>query len=450
MEQDAYWQDQEDARNEAYQYFMRVDPGMREFLGPIETVDDPVTGRRMRQRAAKIGMVRNTKPENMRDTIVYLDPHPHIRQDSAKPLQGWYSPKHITHHGMRPRPCFTDAILTQPYGGYCPVGCSFCYINSGSRGYRGSGLMSVPLNYGDQVRRQLASLPVAQAGYFSSFTDPFQEIEKWYGNTRAGAQAFVDAGLPIFFLSRLLYPDWAFDLLRRNPHSYAQKSLNTPHEDDWRRLSPGAATLAEHLTQIRDLRAQGTYVSIQVNPIMAGIVTHEDIEELIDQLAAAGANHVIIKFVEANIPWAPAMVEKVTKRFGDNRAAAFRDLFTENSCGAQRTISREHRLEGIRRYRDRATNRGLTFSLCYEYDRGPDGKWRSIGRDWVTSDQCHGHRVPWYRRAAGGGFEPMDVCPPAGCLHCADDNGGKARCGSDILGEARALTVADIRKVVLS
>lgn len=40
----------------------------------------------------------------------------------------------------------------------------------------------------------------------------------------------------------------------------------------------------------------------------------------------------------------------------------------------------------------------------------------------------------------------MEVCLSAGCLHCADDSGWKARCGSDILGEERALTVADIRK----
>lgn len=587
MEYDAI--DQEEAKDEAYRYFMRVDPGMRDFLGPIRTIDDPVTGRQMRVRDAKIGMLRNTKPENMKDVVVYLDPHPHIRTESAKDLQGWYSPKHITHPGMRPRPCFTDAVLTQPFGGYCPVGCGFsmpagelvstpeglkpieklqvgdivwgrdilgtiqtkvegttkhwqskgyvvlklvngkvlkvtadhpiysvdrrtwvpaellkigerfepiqaqdysvdgkeitlagdftletvtrvegglyvydvqtgtrnfyqdgvlvhnCYINAGSRGYRGSGLMSVPLNYGAHVRKQLKSMKVSAAGYFSSFTDPFQPIESFYHNTQEGAKAFVEVGLPIFFLSRLSYPDWAFDLLKKNPHSYAQKSINTPDEEDWHKLSPGAISLAEHFAEIKKLRKQGIYVSIQVNPIVAGIVTHEDIEHLFELLAEAGANHVIVKFVEANIPWSGALVEKITKKFGDNRTAAFRDLFTENSCGAQRTINREYRLEGIKRYQKQATKLGLTFSLCYEFDRGTDGKWRSIGKDWVTSEQCHGHRVPMYTRI-GDEFKPLEVCPPSGCLHCADDNDGEPRCGSDLLGQAKDLQLKDFRK----
>lgn len=446
MEQDA-WSDQEDAREEAYKYFMRVDPAMRKFLGPIETKEDPVTGRPMRQREAKIGMLRNTKPENLKDVIVYLDPHPHIRTDSAKDLQGWYSPKNITHPGMRPRPCFTDAILTQPYGGYCPIGCGFCYINSGSRGYRGSGLMSVPLNYGAHVRKQLKQMNTSAAGYFSSFTDPFQSVENYYHNTQEGAQAFVDEGLPIFFLSRVNYPGWAYDMLQKNKYSYMQKSLNTPDENDWRKLSPAAATLAEHFDEIREARKRGIYVSIQVNPIIAGIVTHDDIDNLFELLAEAGVQHVIIKYVEANIPWSGAMVAKMTKKFGENRAAAFRDLFTENSCGAQRTVASEYRLEGIARHQKKATKLGLTFALCFEFDKGADGQWRSIGKDWHTSEQCHGHAVPMYARPSPGQpFTPIENCPPSGCLHCAEDNGGKPRCGSELLGQAKDLLLKDMKQ----
>ena len=55
-----------------------------------------------------------------------------------------------------------------------------------------------------------------------------------YHNTEDGARAFVDAGLPIFFLSRLPYPGWAIDLLKASPYSYAQKSINTPDEKTWK------------------------------------------------------------------------------------------------------------------------------------------------------------------------------------------------------------------------
>lgn len=432
---------------ERYQYFMRVDPNMRDMLGPIERVDDDLTGRTIRVRDAKIGMVRNAKPENMRDVRVYLDPLPHIRIDKAKDLQGWYQGKHNDKQGSRVRPCMTDAVLTEPYGGYCTVGCTFCYINSGFRGYRGSGIVSVPVGYGDHVRRQLASMRVATAGYFSSFTDPFLPLEDYYHNTQEGVRAFMDAGLPVFFLSRLPYPDWAIDALRANPLSYAQKSINTPDEDDWKRLSPGAAPLSRHLDDIRKLRAAGVYVSIQVNPIVPGIVTHDDVERLLGMLADAGTNHVIVKFVEANHPWAPSMVERITKRFGDNRAAAFRDLFTENSCGGQKTITEEYRREGHTRYRARATELGMTYSLCYEYTKA-SGQWKSMGPEFITSDQCHGQRVPMHVRAEPSApFSPLGVCPPSGCLSCADDTpDGKGKCGSELLGEARALRLSDMRR----
>lgn len=436
----------DDELRKSYQYFMRVDPDQRDFLGPIERVEDAITGRLMRRRQGRVGMVRGAKPENMRDVWIWMDPLPHVRIEKGKDLQGWYQGKQLSAPGSRERPCMTDAILTEPYGGFCTVGCSFCYINSGFRGYRGSGLITVPIGYGDHVKRQIASMRTSAAGYFSSFTDPFLPLEDYYHNTERGARAFTDAGLPIFFLSRLAYPDWAVDLLRLNKFSYAQKSINTPDAGDWKRLSPGALPLADHFEEIRRLRAAGIYVSIQVNPIIPGIVDHDDVENLLGMLAGAGANHVIVKFVEANHPWAGAMVERITKRFGDNRAAAFRDLFVENSCGGQKTITEEYRREGHTRYMRRATELGMTYSLCYEYTKA-SGEWHSMGPEFITSDQCHGHRVPMHVRAGPGQpFRPLDECPPSGCLSCADGNRGVPRCGSELLGSAKALRIADLRR----
>src|SRR5580765_1374366 len=298
----------------SYEFFMKVDPEMRDFLGPIERKFDPVTNREMLQRSAKIGMVRGALEENMKDVVVYLEPFPHLRLEKAKDLQGWYSAKNDgLQQGQRDRPCETDAILTQPYGGWCSVGCVFCYVNSGSRGYRGSGLITVPINYGSHVRKQLKSMQVSTAGYFSSFTDPFLPLEEYYHNTQHGAQAFVDAGLPIFFLSRLNYPGWAFDLLSQNHYSYAQKSINTPDPETWHRLSPGAISLEDDLAECKALSDAGIYVSIQCNPVIPGVVTHDDIEELFEKFAANGVDHVIVKFVEAGHAWAKAMVDRIAK-----------------------------------------------------------------------------------------------------------------------------------------
>jgi DNA repair photolyase len=465
MQQEDTWLNEaasDEPTKEKYDFFMRPDPTQRDFLGPIQEESEIRDGisTRVTYRTAKVGMVRNAPDDQRKEVKVIIGIGdqkclPHVRIEKAKQLQGWYKSKVESSPQARPRPCFTEAVLTEPYGGYCAVGCAFCYINSGFRGYRGTGLITVPQDYGDQVRAQLSRLRSSAAGYFSSFTDPFLPLENHYHNTQQGAQAFVDEGLPVFFLSRLSYPGWAYDLLRQNPHSYAQKSINTSDPEDWKKLSPGALSLEEHFGEIRELSKAGIYVSIQVNPIIAGVTSNEEIERLFELLAEAGANHVIVKFVEAGYSWAPTMIERMEKRFGGNRVASFRELFVEN-MGGQKTVAEEYRLDAHRRFRKKADEVGLTYSTCYEYafERDEAGKILSttgvnIGSQFMSSDQCHGHRVPMYTRTnLDDRFKEVEECPPSGCLTCADDNGGKPRCGSELFGAAKALRFADMKEAV--
>lgn len=445
MQSEQDWLDESNQSSvaEAYRYFMRPDPDMRDFLGPIETSFDPLTNREMRHRKAEVAMMRGS--DALKETIVYLDPYPHVRITKAKDLQGWYSSKNDgANPGQRDRPCETDAILTQPYGGFCHVGCQFCYINSGNKGYRGSGLITVPIGYGAHVEKQLRSMHVSAAGYFSSFTDPFLPLENYYHNTYNGAKAFTDVGLPIFFLSRLSYPGWAYDLLKKNKYSYAQKSINTPDPETWHKLSPGALPLEDHLSEITELSKQGIYVSIQCNPIIPGVVNHDDVERLFERLAEAGANHVIIKFVEANFPWAAAMYERIARKFPGLPSDRFKELFTENGGGGQRTIVETYRREGHARYSAKAKSLGLTYATCYEYTRDATGRFRSIGPEYLSADQCHGHMVPMHRRTPNG-FEAMAECPPSGCLRCSNE-GEPSLCDSDILTSAKALRLPDLRR----
>jgi DNA repair photolyase len=442
----------EEETKERYKWFMRPEP--KEVVSDVEI--DPENG--LRYRWQRIGMVRNAADENKREVKVYIEPLPHIVLDEAKPLQGWYGSKVEESERARPRPCFTEAVLTEPYGGFCLVGCAFCYINSGFRGYRGTGLVTVPKNYGTHVRSMIGKMRTSAAGYFSSFTDPFMELEKIYHNTQGGAEAFVENGLPIFFLSRLSYPDWAYDLLRKNPYSYAQKSLNTSSESDWRKLSPGAISLKDHLEEIAELRRQGIYTSIQVNPIVAGITSIEEIETLFGMLKEVDNNHVIVKFVEAGHSWAPTMVQRMEQRFGKERAAVFRELFTCN-IGSEKTIDEGYRLAAHDRLKRVATKLGMTYATCYEYRYARDAEGNilsktgvSVGRNYATSDQCHGHRVPLFtRERLEDRFQPVPDCPPSGCLYCADENKedpGEPRCGNELFGQAKALRGADYKNTV--
>lgn len=452
MQSEQDWIDRDDDAAERYAFFNRPEP--RDNMSDVYEEDDEYLGR-VKCRDLRIGMVRNASDENRKVVKAYLHPFPHTRIDDAKPLQGWYQSMINASKQSRPRPCFTEAVLTEPYGGYCAVGCAFCYINNGMRGYRGSGLITVPMGYGEQIGRQIAKMRRAAAGYFSSFTDPFTPLEQYYHNTQNAAKEFVKAGLPIFFLSRLRYPNWAVELLTKNPRSYAQKSINTSDPRDWKLLSPGALPLEKHLEDITRLKKRNIYISIQVNPIVAGVTSNDQILKLFGMLRKAGADHVIVKFVEAAYSWAPAIVEKMKKLFGPVRGGAFEKLFVDN-IGTERTIEESYRLKAHVIFQKEATRLGLTYATCYEYkyERDATGKILSktgvsVGREFTTAAQCHGHQVPVYTRdSEAEQFRPVEECPPSGCLYCGaenEENPGKGRCGDDLAEQANALRFADLK-----
>lgn len=421
-----------------YDRWMRPErPVERESGG----VDDQ-TGWRYEWRS--IGMVRNAGDESRRRMVVYLDPIPHVVLDQNVPLRGWYQSRYEP-KAVRPRPCETDAILTQPYGGYCSVGCAFCYINAGIRGYRGQGVTVVDPSYPDKVGKQLTKMRTAAAVYMSSFIDPFLEVEDYYHNTQRTAYAAIQAGLPIFFLTRKQPPGWAFDYLKQNPHSYMQFSINTSNAEDWRRLSPQAIPLDQQIENVREMHRQGIYVSIQVNPIVAGVVSDDDIIALIHRLAEAGANHLIFKYVEITYPAVNDLKRQIRARFPE-RADAFDQLFNQN-IGGFRTIDEEYRKAGHDKFLRETRKAGVTMGLCYEYEyaRDAEGKVTSktgvtIGHKYLTGDQCHGHRVPVYSRPTTSvPFEPIEACPPSGCLRCVPEGQEKeAPCGNELLARAPA------------
>jgi hypothetical protein len=172
---------------------------------------------------------------------------------------------------------------------------------------------------------------------------------------------------------------------------------------------------------------------------------------LFQRLAEAGNNHVIVKFVEAGHAWARAMVDRITKKFPGERSAKFASLFTENQAGGQKTIQEGYRREAHTLYQQAATQLGMTYSLCYEYTR-QGAFWKSMGPEFLTADQCHGHRVPMYRKFKQPEeskdfvvFEPMEICPPSGCLRCGDGH-EESLCGSEVLTQAKALRLPDFRK----
>jgi DNA repair photolyase len=383
------------------------------------------------------------KGGELKDTPVYMEPSKHIVNESNPSLRGWYKSKHEESPNARPRPCYSEAVLTTPYGGYCSVGCKFCYVDHGTRGYRATGIATVNPDYPEHMRKQIEKANLITAVYMSSFTEPFQLLEDEYHITERLTKVLVDEGLPIFYLSRRLPPEWAVDALLSNPYSYMQWSINTPNEATYRKISPGSYTIDEVLKKMRYLSDRGVYISIQCNPLLPGIMTLEETLELVRLIAQAGGHHMIFKMAEQVYSNRAMLLARLAKVPGVDEF----DKLLNQTIGGVYTVQQDVRITWFNELLKATRENDITMSLCYEYYE--DGKAGSnLSPYYTTSDQCHGRGVPvYYRPEPGQRFRPLPGCFRKGCLYCADY--GTMACNNETLLQAKALKYEDYRNIRL-
>lgn len=386
-----------------------------------------------------LSMVRGgeLKPFN-----VYTSPRRHLVKDTTPAPRGWYKAKNEP-KSKRPRPCYTEALLTTPYGGFCPINCAHCYVNNGTRGYRATGLPVVHTEYPKAMSKWMKKIQVTGAAYITSFSEPFHPLEDEYAITYDLTQVFLREGIPLFYLSRQLPPAWAVDALQENPYSYMQWSINTSDEEQYRRFSPGSFSLEDVYTEMYILSSKGIFISIQCNPIIAGITRLEDLVTLVYNLADVGANHVIFKFVEQVANNRNVIVQRMHER-GLPRVDEFDRIFNQ-VIGGVYTIQQDVRLEWLGVLLEETRKAGITMSLCYEYyDDGHAGS--NLAPWFTTSDQCHGRGVPvYYRPEPGQPFTPLAGCYRKGCLYCSAY--GTKACNNEVLVNAQALEYKDLRTI---
>lgn len=375
---------------------------------------------------------------------VYKKPMKHVVNSSAPSPRGWYKNK-VENARTRPRPCYTEALLTTPYGGFCHVGCRFCYVDNGTRGYRATGIPTVNPEYPDYMARSVAKMNVTGAAYMSSFAEPFQILEGHYHVTQRLTQVFLDNNVPIFYLSRLIPPQWAIDALLANPYSYMQWSVNTSNDEDYKKMSPGSYHIQDVLASVQNLTSQGIFCSFQCNPVLPGITTLEELVELINLGAQAGLKHIIFKFAEQVFNNRNLLIQRLKAGRLDG-VDAFDGVFTQKIGGVY-TVDQDIRVEWLNTLLEATRQAGITMSTCYEYyDDGDAGA--NLAPYFTTSDQCHGRGIPiHYRPEPGAPFQPLPGCYRKGCLYCADH--GTQACQNEQLLEARALEYKDLKAITI-
>lgn len=386
-----------------------------------------------------LSMVKGGK---LKPTKVYRKPVKHVITTSSPSPRGWYKNKWVADR-VRPRPCYTESVLTVPFSGACIIGCKYCYVAHGTRGYRATGIATVTPNYPDQMRKALSKMMIAAPAYITSFTEPFQPLEDRYHITQRLSQVFIDEGLPLFYLTRLIPPEWAVEAILKNPYSYMQWSINTPNERHRRMMSPGTAKLDDVWAAMERLSDLGIFISVQVNPILAGITTLDELVELVNLIADHGGHHVIFKFAEQVYSNRKLLLERLSKLPNVDKF----DKLLNQTIGGVYTIQQDVRLEWLNVLLEETRNIGITMSTCYEYyDNGKAGA--NYAPYVSTSDNCHGRGIPiFYRPEVGAKFRPLPGCSKIGCLYCAEY--GTRACGNETLLQAKALEFKDYKSIKL-
>jgi DNA repair photolyase len=185
----------------------------------------------------------------------------------------------------------------------CVHRCTFCYVRAFERradrpSGDGYGLsIRVKVNVADVLRMELArkswrggSIAIGAA------TDPYQPAEGRYRLTRGCLEALAAASNPFHIVTRgpLIVRD--VDVLAEAAgRAQVSVSFSVPTIDEhvWRRTEPGTAPPRQRLRALSVLREAGVDAGVAVAPVLPGISDRlEQLEEVVREARAAGANHV--------------------------------------------------------------------------------------------------------------------------------------------------------------
>ncbi|MDF2955918.1 MAG: DNA repair photolyase [Candidatus Alkanophagales archaeon MCA70_species_2] len=372
---------------------------------------------------------------------VLKEPTPHVLVASKKELHGWWS-------GIEPngaRECTAERLLINPYNG-CSHRCFFCYAHA-FPGYferfRREGVVTVFKDFDKVVSRQLDALNVASCGYLSPVTDPFQPINKRYELTEKIIKEFVRRNLPVDVVTKGVVSNKALKLLKTQEHSFAQITIVTLDEKLRRKLMQGGASVDGLLRNIERLCDAGIFTVCRIDPVLPFVTDSEnELRALVAAAKERGAAHIIASCLDIPLRTKSDILSKIEVKFGKDMRRRYETLFTER-IGPRLHASIWYRKQLFRTLRDICCRHNVTFALCMEFERLPNGRLKGLNAEFKTSNNCEGINVPIYVRR-GDRFEPVAGCD-GNCLKCYS-TGSTPACGISELAKAGAWKLRDYKR----
>ncbi len=193
-----------------------------------------------------------------------------------------------------------------------------------------------------------------------------------------------------------------------------QYYLAISNDDILKAITYNADTFDVQVDAMRRARDRGVETVIaRFDPIIPTVTdSKDDLEFMFDEVATAGATHVIMSSMDipsirkadfreflGNI----GDIDEIMKIYDKNGQMVGRDL----------NATMEYRRDLFGLGKKLANERGITFSLCMEFEvigKGSEKRFRGLNEDYMTSPACEKVEIPiYYRKDLGNKFEPLSL-----------------------------------------
>jgi len=343
--------------------------------------------------------------------------------------------------------------VTPPGPNQCLHNCIYCY----ARGAIYSNYSRDTLIYGnlpDLVERDLKKLSLCPPISLSNISGPCQDIPELKREVKRLISLLMHYGVS-FFITTKGDPSFILELpglVEYKPRFVAMTIEGTREVLD--QLSPGAPSFDARVAAASKLSDMGIDTVIRLDPIfihlfqaLYGDSWFEEIRELLDMFAAAGAKHVTAgtgRLSRRRAPSADHEGRSIWQRLYEviysqspQAARKFEQEYVYEShwSGGGYRLRKDLRLSFHRRVKELAETRGMTYATCQELSAEES--------DSAGIPHCEGLLVPFARKQADGRFKSITGCT-ANC-HVSCQGSPKPPCGQTELVSCEPLLLKKLR-----
>lgn len=259
-----------------------------------------------------------------------------------------------------------------PYTG-CSHFCLYCYATS----YIGRKPSMPKKHFLRRLKHDLSRINKSLVIEMSTSSDPYPPIESWMMLTRKTLELLVKHRVKILITTKSNIVARDADLLLKTP-SAIMLTITTINDEIARKLEPGAPPPSKRIATIKELAAKKLPVGVRIDPIIPGLNDDpQEIKELIEEIADAGAKHIVTSTYK--LRW--DSFRRMTAEFPELEKY-LRKLYIEQGERIHGYIylPKNIRAKLLRPAIDYGLRKGLTVATCRE----------GLGQDYFRALSCDG------------------------------------------------------------